>query len=444
MHERTQRAFARLVFVCCCAVPTSLVLFTILLTWTPWYHHRCLTEITASIAKDTGFLIEIEDFHRPQPSKLELHNVRVIDPETKHEIAKVYRVSWIQVNDGVSIVLHQPELQSAELAHTWRLIHDRFLCQSICVSTPVRFAANDLTIHSPHGPTTLRDVDAWIEPEEKLTRATVQCQPTNQSGERGVRIEVVRDRSGTAPVTTWTMETGDASLPCSALSPYCESLALLGQNAMFSGTMRWSMSADGSWIDLGGSRFESVDLGTVFQRLPHPLTGIASLRFSRGKIHPGKAVDVIAELRAKNGMVGTSLLTALQKDLAMKVSTELSNPRPVAYDHLAIQFQIFGSQMTLDGICRTELGLESLPSGVVFCTDGYPMVEAQELKMPSTALANVVAPSHSVMVPISEQTSQLMQWLLPPSRALPQDTRDLSPRIRTSSDFSGGPTISEP
>ncbi|TWU26449.1 hypothetical protein Pla52o_03020 [Novipirellula galeiformis] len=452
MHERTQRAFARLVFVVCCALPTSLVLMTILVTWTPWYHHKCLREITASIAKDTGLHVTIEDFDRPSPTRLDLQNVRLFDPETNREVAKVYQVSWTTVNEGVSIVLQQPELQSSELENTWRLVHDRFLCQSICVSTPVRFAANDLTIHSSAGPMTLRDVDAWIEPGDpsvvgSSTRATIECLPSGQSHERGFRIEVVRDRSGVAPVTMWTLETGDTALPCSALAQYSDAIAMLGNDATFSGMMRWCIEPDGWWVDLSTSRFEQVDLARLFQRLPHQLTGKASLLFRRGMIRPGKTVDVIAELRAKDGMVGTSLLASMQRDLGMTIQTEITNARPVAYDHLAMQFQIFGAKMTLDGICRTEHGFEGLPAGVVFIADGYSMVQARELEMPAIALAKAVAPSHSVLVPISEQTTPLMQWLLPPSRALPNDPSHSpppSPRIQTTQAFSGGPTISEP
>ncbi|WP_372723549.1 hypothetical protein [Novipirellula sp.] len=450
MHERTQRAFARLVFVICCALPTSIVLMTILVTWTPWYHRHCLRTITASIAKETGFDVEIEDFDRPSPSRLELQNVRLLDPETKREVAKVYKLTWTEVNGGVSIVLHQPELQSSELGNTWRLVHDRFLCQSICVSTPVRFAANDLTLHSDAGPMTLRDVDAWIEPSNpsmigSSTRATIECLPTGQPTDRGFRIEVVRDRSGVTPVTTWTLETGDTALPCSALAPYSDAMAMLGNEATFSGMMRWSIEPDGWWVDLSTSRFDQVDLARLFQRLPHQLTGDASLRFRRGMIRPGKTVDVIAELRAKEGFVGTSLLASMQRDLGMTVVTDTTSARPVPYDHLAMQFQIFGAKMTLDGICRTEQGYEGLPAGVVLIADGYSMVQARELEMPAIELAKAVAPSHSVMVPMSEQTTPLMQWLLPPSRSIPNGTsHSPAPRIQTAQEFSGGPTISEP
>ena len=54
MHERTQRAMARLMFVFCCAIPTLVTISVIVFTWTPWYHHRCLSQIEAKLSDETG------------------------------------------------------------------------------------------------------------------------------------------------------------------------------------------------------------------------------------------------------------------------------------------------------------------------------------------------------------------------------------------------------
>ena len=445
MHERTQRDMARLLFVVCCAVPTFVILLIIAVTLTPWYHQKQLHAITTSIAKDTGFRIEIEDFDRPTPSRLSLNNVRIFDPETRHEIAKIYRVEWTNVNNGVSMVLHQPELQSSQLSSAWRLMHDRFLCQSICLTTPVRFAANDLTIHSGAGSTTLRDVDAWIEPGADQTLASVECLPVDLAGDDGsVRIEVVRDRSGLQPNTRWLMESNSTALPCSALSQYSDFFGSLGPDAMFSGTFAFSSDALGWSIDLAGTRLSNVDLGTLFERMPHQLTGNATIAFTRGVVKPGEAVDVIGEIRASDGVAGTTLLAALEQNLSMTVSADLQNPRPVPYDLLALQFQIFGSQLALDGLCRTERGYEGLPSGVVLCTDGYPLVQARQKKMAAIELLKVIAPSHSAMVPLSGQTTKMMQWLLPPSLKMPSGEQQELPRLGSLKDYSGGPAINQP
>ncbi len=37
MHERTQRAVARLLFAFACALPTAITLMLVMVTYTPWY-----------------------------------------------------------------------------------------------------------------------------------------------------------------------------------------------------------------------------------------------------------------------------------------------------------------------------------------------------------------------------------------------------------------------
>ncbi|TWT83155.1 hypothetical protein CA13_46180 [Planctomycetes bacterium CA13] len=421
MHERTQRALARLMFVICCAVPTLITMVVLFISWTPWYHQACLREISESIAKDTGFLIEVDDFDRPSPSRLDLQALRVIDPETHREVARVDHLSWTEVNDGVSIVLDHPQLQSAELAGAWRLIHDRFLCSSICLSTSVRFAASDLTIDGDVGSTRLQDVDAWIEPGDDSTRATIECmRSTQQDGSgrdgSGFRIEVVRDRTGDMPVTTWTMETSDTPLPCSVFSQYYLPLARFGPAASFAGTARWSIDADGWWVDLSGSRFTNVDLERLTQGLPHAMAGTADIKLQTGMLRPAKAIDVTGEIRSERGFVATSLLSSLHRDFGMTVNANLSNPRSIAYDYFALHFKLFDSSVTLDGICATKDGLRGLPAGVVFYSGGESIVQAKEIEMASVELAKLLASPNSVLVPITPQTSAIMHLLLPSSQ----------------------------
>ncbi|TWU42286.1 hypothetical protein [Novipirellula artificiosorum] len=420
MHERTQRALARFVFVVCCAVPTIFTLVILLVTWTPWYHQAELRELTESIAKDTGFLIEVADFERPSPSRLELVGVRVIDPETQHEVAWVDRLSWTEVNDGVSIVLSHPKLSAAELSGAWRLVHDRFLCSSLCLSTPVRFAASDLEIERVNGDraaglNSLQDIDAWIEPGQGSTRATIECVRSSQRAGSGFRIEVVRDRTTDTPTTQWLLETRDAALPCSALSDYLTPLRSLGPNAAFAGRIRWSIDTNGWWVDLGTSRFTGVDLASISERSPHRLSGTATLSLTRGMIRPGKTLDVLGELRATQGFVSTSLLASLETDFGMSVTGDFRNRQTMPYDYLGVQFEFSGSALTLDGICRTEETLKSLPAGVVFCAGNSPLVEARELQMAAVNLTRAFTTPESVTVPLSELTMPIIEWLVPPS-----------------------------
>ncbi len=447
MHERTQRAIARLMFVFCCAVPTSITLMCVMITWTPWHHARTLRTIEGELSRDTGLLIEIGDYERPAPSSIHLYDVRALDPETGREIARVREVHWAAIDDEVAILLHQPELKSSELRSTWKLIHDRFLCRPERTSAAVQIAANDLTIHSRTGALTLRDVDAWIRPLEDSVEATVQCLPAISQSNSPFTITASRIRSGESPSTRWLLDTGGTPLPCSALGEYLPPLESLGSDAMFSGTMRWHTQAGQWWIDLGGSRFEQVSLDRLFEKHAHRLSGTASIQLERCRIERNnRKSDIAGSIRAKNGLIGRSLILSAREHLGFNVRLPegmVNSLGDIPYDRIALGFNLNNTQLRLDGICRTEIGYESYPAGVVLCLDGYPLVESNGATLDSLKVLTALAPSHSVLVPMSDQTSWLADILIPPSRPLPRGEPS-PPRIRSAENWRGGPTIGQP
>ena len=447
MHERTQRAIARLMFVFCCAVPTAFTIVCVLVTWTPWYHQRTLRAIEAGLSKETGLVVEIEDFQRSAPSMLRLYDVRVLEPENRHEVARVRELQWVSGSDEVSILLHQPELQSSQLANAWKLIHDRFLCRPEQTSLPVQVAGNDLTIHSRTGALTLRDVDAWIHSDEDSVEATIQCLPAISQSDSPIDITVRRDRSGTLPVTQWLLDTHRTPLPCSALAEYLPMLESLGSDAMFSGTMRWQLEPSDWWIDLGGSQFEHVSLDRLFEQHAQRLSGTARIRLERCRIEPhNRKSDIAGSIRAQNGLIARSLLVSVNQHLGfdVRVPNDLLEARgDVPYDRIAMGFVVNNTQLQLDGICRQEVGYESFPPGVVLCLDGYALVRSADKTLDALALITAIAPSHSVLVPLSNQTNWLTKVFIPPSRPLPRD-EGYPPRIRAAEIWQGGPTIGQP
>ncbi len=457
MHERTQRAIARMTFVFCCAVPTLVTCVIIAVTWTPWWHRRSLAAIEASLSRDTGLVLQIADFKRAAPSTLCLYGVEIFEPETGHEVARVREIQWVQRGQEVSILLQQPELQSSELAHTWKMIHDRFVCRPEQTSSAVQLAANDLTIHSRTGPLTLRDVDAWIRPRvgENAVEATIQCLPATThlaamiQSPSPVNITVVRDRGGDAPSTSWTLSTGETALPCSALAEYLPQLERLGSDAMFSGSMRWSLRPNGWTIDLGGSRFTDIALGQWLENLPHRLTGTATIQLERCRVvceqRVTNVVDIAGSLRARDGLVGPSMFASARRHLGFAVADVDS---VVAYDRIALGFNLNGPLLHLEGVCRTEVGYEGLHSGVVLCAGGHPLAESSGETLQATQLQAAFAPGHSVMVPLSRQTSPLMDILMPPSRPAPSPLAPSSdssiPRITSTRPLRESPSIAQP
>ncbi len=449
MHERTRRAIARMTFVFCCAVPTVITLSIILVSWTPWWHQRSLTAIESSLSRDTGLIVRIDNFRRSAPSTLYLYDVEFLEPETGREVARVREIQWAKRGDDVAIWLQQPELRSEQLPHAWSMIHDRFLCRPDQTSSSLKLMARDLTIHSRTGSLTLRDVLARMRPRvgEDAVEASIRCYPaTSDQGATPspVTISVLRDRSGSTPSTSWVLRTGDTPLPCSALAEYLPPLERLGGDAMFAGTMRWKLERDGWTIDLGGSQFTDIALGQWLEHLPHRLTGTASIQLQRCRIvtrqRATETVDIAGVLRAREGQIGPLMLKSARRHLGFAV---VDASGAFEYDRIALGFSLNGPLLHLDGLCATDLGYQSLPEGVVVQVGGNPIAESTGSTLQATQLQAFFAPEHSVMVPLSKQTSPLKSLLMAPSR--PTSNHDAAvPRITSTRQWNGGPSIEQP
>ncbi|TWT98689.1 hypothetical protein [Stieleria varia] len=390
MHERTERAIARLLFVFCCAVPTSLTLLAILITWTPWYHASRLAAIAEHLSRETGLVVQIEDFRRVSPNRWTLHRVELIEPETLYQVAMIRQIDWTQDADSVRVMIHQPELQSEQLGHAWSMIHDRLISRPEHTTIPIEIAANDVTIVSRTGDMPLRDVQAWVQPNATGLRMNLECRLADQSPRMVkstststntslTRVTLVRDRSGERPESTLILESGDNDLPCSAIAGYLPTLQGLGPNATFRGALECRMTDTGTSIVLDGSQFNQIDLSYWSKHLPYPVVGTADLQLARCTMRPGEPINVAGTLIARDGLVGIGMLGSLQRDLGFEIDMNALPPdgRGLPYRLAALKFSMLGdSQISLQGMCDTQLEFRGGPPGVALlrAEDGQPVV----------------------------------------------------------------------
>lgn len=478
LHERTQKALARLTFVLCCAVPTLLLMLIIVVGKTPWYHRRCIDAIEHEVAQQTGLVTQIGQYEMVSPGHTLLKQIQLTDPETGATVATVRQIDW-SIQDGrTHVLLQQPELHADTLNQTWDLLHDRFLCRPQHLTGSARVAATDLTIHSRLSPITLRDVDAWIGPDVNSAglaspsqsssgvspsnvRATIECLMASPGGSglspggglsasaatSPIQITVLRDRSGPAPTTHWSLATGSTALPCSAIAEYLPGhWSNLGTEAMFSGSVAGVTSTHDWKIDLSGASFSNLSLDYIFANQPHRLSGTASIKLERCRLHPNQQlVDVSGSIHATHGLIASSLLEGAAQHLGFLVADLPPDAADVPYDCMAMRFSLNGPRMHVSGTCRHQHGYASLPTGVALCVGGMPLAQAPGSDLPAIRLMSVLAPVHSEMVPLAQQNQGLLQLLLPPRRVMPdvQNQPPPAPRISGLETYQGGPLTLE-
>ncbi len=445
MHERTQRALARLMFVLCCALPTLGTMFVILLTWTPWYHNRSRLALEKLLSDETGLVVTIENFSQTSPYLLTLQDVVLMEPETRREVASFRLAEWATRNEGSALRIHQPLIQSEQLAAFWHLIHDRFLCQPLKTDQPLRLVADDLTIESQSGrPFTFRSVDVRVQPYALAVHANILAVTAEARDDAPIRITLRRDRTGEKPTTTWGLETGGTPLPCSAIADFSKEIELLGPDAQFNGNVWWQFEG-GVWrLNLAGANFTDVDLSRLSETLTHSLSGKARISFARGYIDPGNDIDINGSIVVRDGYVGDSLMRSAQQNLLFGIDEPSLSGHKLPFDWLSLNFNILGPQLRLMGTCSGLPGYESLPNGVALCADGRSIAWSTGTLLPSSQLAVAIAPNYSVNYPVSQQTSWIMNLLLPPSRPLPTDESIQGARITRTAPWNGTQPIAQP
>lgn len=431
MHERTTRAIARWLFAACCAVPTGLTLLAILVTWTPWYDNRVRGQLERELALQTGLHVEIGRFERSDPQSWRLFDLRLADAETLQTVATVRSVFWIDESPTTVIRLSQPEIRVDALERVADLVHNRFLCRPEQTQGPVRIAADDLTFKGSNFSQTIRDLDARLTPKGPLVSVSIRCIPAeNPHQKEGLTAQITRDRSTLPPTTSWSLQTGAVAMPVSPLSDYLPFLERLGIEATFQGIVsgqRKDGLAEGfgppPWaIDLVG-QFNDVDMGRFTEDLPHRVTGRATLSLDRCRLDRNQAdggINVSGQLRSSAGWMSASLLPRLAEDLGCELKAITATD--FSFDAFAVRFELYASQLRVEGICRTLPGQEWLDAGVVVSAAGRPVVVSgreRDRWLPATNLARLVASPHSVSIPLSSQTTGLLQILQPPRHTLP-------------------------
>lgn len=453
MHERTQQAIGRLLFVFCCAGPSILTITWILITCTTWFQNRTTQDLQGRMESTLGLTVTFESYQHPAPDHWVFGNLNLRHPETLKLVGKVREAHWLIQGNEARMLLEQPELEANQIVALWKSIHDRFLCYPDNLKYPLSIAANDLTIQSGNHSFTLSDLDAWVENSQTESSIALQLHLADGLSHAPMMMKVQRNRDtveAAQTITTSTsvsLNTNGTALPCSAVADFLPAIESLGSSATFTGNLEWELSNNGWSIDLAGSRLAGIELDRLFENHAHRLSGKATIELDRCFIMPNeRKSDLSGQIRVEQGLIGKALLKQFAENLRFKLlETEAWNDLSgdVPYDLIAIGFNISGTQMRLTGICQNERGYENYPAGVAIVFNGYPLAQSFEDAIESVRLLAAIAPMHSVAVPMSAQTDWLTNILVPPSRPLPR-LESTPPRIRSARVWEGGPLVQQP
>lgn len=415
MHERTSRALARLLFVACCAIPTLLTVGTIMVTWTPWYHQRCLRTLESELLSATGLTFSIDDFDRPKPHQMEMSGVRIQHPETGNEVLSVASVIWQSGDRGNVLQVRHPELQASEIEAAVRLMHDRYLCDPNATAVPLELTADGFTIHDGAEKLTFDDVGIRVTPRPSTVLVRLLATLAGDWSGCKIQADVTRDRSGTSPATNWHLSTNTTEIPCHVLSPYIRGLARLGDRATFSGTMGCETQQGRSTMNLNGSRFSNIDLNRFSHDWPHRLSGYADVHFTRCEVREDHSHDVVGEFHSRDGHLPGALIDPLEEHFAVQFADDVRGLANIPYSLVRFGFATDGTRLNIAAMCNQDRLHKHLEDHTLVCSQEQALARmpapTANASTPAAKLTYLLAPANSPMVPFTPQTDAFLDWL---------------------------------
>ncbi len=420
MHEVTTRTIARTAFGLLCAAPTAVVLSWIVVTWTPWHGNRMRAAAEAFASDRTGLIVAIDRYDHPSPHLWTLQGVGLSDPETGRPVADIRRLEIRRYGGRINLQASQPTLAAESIDCWWRLIHDAGLCHRDAAATEVSLDARDVTIGGTERSHSFAEVSGSIQPVGDRVDAQLRLRPAGlEIDHPGIELSVVRDRSGARPTTSLRCGTGDLDISLAAIADRWPSLRSLGSAATFGGTVcvgGLTRTGDVSAADLEfqNVRVAGIELARLSERQSYRVSGTAAVSIQTGRLGRDGSVDFVGEATANDGVFDHALLPLLEEHLGCQIHHTHAND--FRYDRLAVRFNLFASQLELTGICQSVGGRAA---EVALVSDGFPIVSTRPAILPSAALASLLAPPHSVWVPVSRQTTGLLSLLGAPSSPLP-------------------------
>ncbi len=279
LHENTRRAIARMIFVLCCALPTSLVMAWAI-SWNGATHRQLLLE---QLSKQTGYLASAESVSHPWSDTVRYQQVELRDHETRQLIASLEQLDIIEQADHRQIIIPTAKFTLAG----WQQLQQRLATAVQGTSSqPWRMQITELQLgnHGESPLATMYQVQAreLNQSEQCAIVVSLRWQP-NEPIPTELRWErKLAPTDALHPEREWVnageIRTGSSPLPGGLLAMKEQPPWL--SRTLFQGTIRWLENRRGLQAEAQGELFQ-VDLQAALgDPLAQRWSGQARLSFA--------------------------------------------------------------------------------------------------------------------------------------------------------------------
>jgi len=407
MYERTRRRWLMRAFVAFCLGPTAAVAgFCALKNW-PGRLAAQVERLEAVL----GLRVELDDCSEPVPGRVRFDGLTLKDPESG---AVVFRAARLEArwqpsaddpNAAISVLVlsaESAELSAAGLDAAASLA-DRALRGQL-PQRPMQIALGRLLFEDNGRTDSFSDVQASID-QQATGSALRACFRWEQSPEPA-RVQVVRQRHGSAAAYQVELDTRDVALPCRLLARAWPAFAPCGDEATFRGCV-WAAGGEAPAADLAGE-LAAVDLGRLASLYSgYRFSGRANVAVRSARIRAGRLEEGVFTLSAGPGLISRDLMEMLVSRLKTPRAAEPVHPGDlVSFEQLAFHAAVDRSGLRLHGCCA------GAAPGALLCDHRGPLLLEPLLQpQPLAAVVQVLAPGDEAPLPVSRRAQSLARLL---------------------------------
>ncbi|MCC6509606.1 MAG: hypothetical protein IT423_10890 [Pirellulaceae bacterium] len=424
LHEATQRAWCRLAFLLCGALPVLFIGMLCAAEYFPSYQHARRLRYQQSLSQMTGLSIEVDRVELLAPNRRTLHGVKLHHPETGELMASL-PVLWIsETPSGCALHGPKPVIQAEHLSSLYRLIHEQVLCRPTAMPHAMVVWLDGLTIE---GTTDQRVVFDQLHCELKRQALTTEAAMTfdlaGVSGQRA-RLGFARHHADAQPTSRWTLSTGGQYLPGHWVNALASDFSVPGDSASFTGQFELAHNQS-TWNLRGAGRMHEVDAATWFER--PVLSGTADVEVTGFAMNDRGLKHANGRLSIRDGRIHADLITAAidigisrSQTLGVNPNAPLTKNIIHPFTQLAAGFELDAQGLRITPLLPDKAVVQD-PMGplAVYCivVDNYDI----PVKNLLIALARATLPQSTPDVLNSPTARRLVQWLPGPIVPTPSD-----------------------
>ncbi len=351
MAPMIRKLICRGIFVGFCVAPLCGSL-----SYAAWQHFS-LSRVQRGdwLAARLGVDAEIEGLRPSQPGLTVADRIRLADPESGRLLVLCEQIRLRSGPQALVVSIedvHIPQRQTMEL---WKLLCERVLRQSSMLRRRMVIVAHRVAIRHADGELELAGWRMECSAAQGERRADIEFRANHASLQvRSTRIAIVRDTQHDVPVTRVEVHAPEADVDSCLLAGPSSWLSQLGEHVRFRGMVFIDVTSQGWRGEVTGS-VSGIELQRLSQdRLPHGLTGEASLDIRHAIFDSSRLQSLSAIARAGPGKISWGLLASLRRlGLSMPSARlrDFSADTMQDYEQLALMVDLTSQGVVVRGVC---------------------------------------------------------------------------------------------